>query len=74
MTIKIPSNTLICSLQKQNELDTGFTDIPKIISEEDVDILPYMVWTEEKMKAVHISSAEHDDVLVTTKGSIKAVM
>ncbi|XP_026074219.1 poly [ADP-ribose] polymerase 4-like [Carassius auratus] len=36
----------------QNELDTGFTDIPKIISEEDVDILPYMGWTEEKPKDI----------------------
>ncbi|XP_051760823.1 LOW QUALITY PROTEIN: protein mono-ADP-ribosyltransferase PARP4-like [Ctenopharyngodon idella] len=31
----------------QNELDTGLTDIPKLISEEDVDILPYMGWTED---------------------------
>ncbi|XP_026074201.1 poly [ADP-ribose] polymerase 4-like isoform X1 [Carassius auratus] len=46
----------------QNELDTGFTDIPKIISEEDVDILPYMGWTEEKLKteAVHMIAAEDD--------------
>uniref|UniRef100_A0A673GBL8 Poly [ADP-ribose] polymerase n=1 Tax=Sinocyclocheilus rhinocerous TaxID=307959 RepID=A0A673GBL8_9TELE len=41
--------------REQNELDTGFTDIPKIISEEDVDILPYMGSTEEKLKSVHIS-------------------
>ncbi|XP_059355827.1 protein mono-ADP-ribosyltransferase PARP4-like isoform X2 [Carassius carassius] len=47
--------------RQQNELDTGFTDIPKIISEEDVDILPYMGWTEEKLEAVDISSAEDDD-------------
>ncbi|XP_052461765.1 protein mono-ADP-ribosyltransferase PARP4-like [Carassius gibelio] len=48
----------------QNELDTGFTDIPKIISEEDVDILPYMGWTEEKLEteAVHIIAAEDDDM------------
>ncbi|XP_016143871.1 poly [ADP-ribose] polymerase 4-like [Sinocyclocheilus grahami] len=46
----------------QNELDTGFTDIPKIISEEDVDILPYMGWTEEKLKATHIIGAEDDDM------------
>ncbi|XP_065105067.1 protein mono-ADP-ribosyltransferase PARP4-like isoform X3 [Paramisgurnus dabryanus] len=32
----------------QNQLDTGFTDIPKLIAEEDVDILPYMGWTEEE--------------------------
>ncbi|XP_016110982.1 poly [ADP-ribose] polymerase 4-like isoform X2 [Sinocyclocheilus grahami] len=48
--------------REQNELDTGFTDISKIISEEDVDILPYMDWTEGKLKAVHISSAEDDDM------------
>ncbi|XP_016309739.1 poly [ADP-ribose] polymerase 4-like isoform X4 [Sinocyclocheilus anshuiensis] len=47
--------------REQNELDTGFTDIPKIISEEDVNILPYMGWTEEKLKSAHISSAEDDD-------------
>uniref|UniRef100_A0A671RIC6 Poly [ADP-ribose] polymerase n=1 Tax=Sinocyclocheilus anshuiensis TaxID=1608454 RepID=A0A671RIC6_9TELE len=60
--------------REQNELDTGFTDISKIISEEDVDTLPYMGWTEGKLKAVHISSAEDDDVWVTKKGSIKSVM
>ncbi|XP_059417322.1 protein mono-ADP-ribosyltransferase PARP4-like [Carassius carassius] len=46
----------------QTELDTGFTDIPKIISEEDVDILPYMGWTEEKLETVHIIAAEDDDM------------
>ncbi|XP_051565947.1 protein mono-ADP-ribosyltransferase PARP4-like isoform X9 [Myxocyprinus asiaticus] len=35
----------------QNQLDTGFTDIPKLIAEEDVDILSYMGWTEEKQTA-----------------------
>ncbi|XP_051563923.1 protein mono-ADP-ribosyltransferase PARP4 isoform X2 [Myxocyprinus asiaticus] len=35
----------------QNQLDTGFTDIPKLIAEEDVDILSYMGWTEEKQFA-----------------------
>ncbi|XP_048050208.1 protein mono-ADP-ribosyltransferase PARP4-like isoform X2 [Megalobrama amblycephala] len=46
----------------QNELDTGLTDIPKVISEEDVDILPYMGWTEEKLKAAHIIAAEEDHI------------
>ncbi|XP_056321137.1 protein mono-ADP-ribosyltransferase PARP4-like [Danio aesculapii] len=32
--------------REPNELDTGFTDIPKLISEEGVDILPYMDWSE----------------------------
>ncbi|XP_067299714.1 protein mono-ADP-ribosyltransferase PARP4-like isoform X2 [Pseudorasbora parva] len=40
----------------QNEIETGLTDIPKLISEEDVDILPYMSWTEEK--AEHVIGAE----------------
>uniref|UniRef100_A0A8C1E1X5 Poly [ADP-ribose] polymerase n=1 Tax=Cyprinus carpio carpio TaxID=630221 RepID=A0A8C1E1X5_CYPCA len=58
--------------REQNELDTGFTDIPKIISEEDVDILPYMDWTEEKLKTVHIIGAE-DDISVIIKCSITAM-
>uniref|UniRef100_A0A8C2EKX9 Poly [ADP-ribose] polymerase n=1 Tax=Cyprinus carpio TaxID=7962 RepID=A0A8C2EKX9_CYPCA len=66
--------TSFVAIEKRNELDTGFTDIPKIISEEDVDILPYMGWNEEKLKAVHISSSEDDDVWVTTEGSIKAII
>ncbi|KAF5902021.1 poly [ADP-ribose] polymerase 4 isoform X1, partial [Clarias magur] len=32
----------------QDQPDPGFTDVPKIIEEEDVDILPYMAWTEQK--------------------------
>ncbi|KAL1268030.1 hypothetical protein QQF64_033393 [Cirrhinus molitorella] len=47
--------------REQNELDTGFTDIPKIISEEDVDILPYMGWTEDKLMTADVSDYEDDD-------------
>ncbi len=57
----------MCSLQEQNELDTGFTDILQIVSEEDVDILPCMGWTEEKLKTAYIIGAEDDEVSVTTK-------
>ncbi|KAM9487332.1 protein mono-ADP-ribosyltransferase PARP4 [Clarias gariepinus] len=32
----------------QDQPDSGFTNVPKIIEEEDVDILPYMAWTEQK--------------------------
>ncbi|XP_058624150.1 uncharacterized protein LOC131535078 isoform X2 [Onychostoma macrolepis] len=53
----------------QNELDTGFTDIPKIISEEDVDILPYIGWTEEKLKTAHIIGAEDDDMELCSSSS-----
>ncbi|XP_073702026.1 protein mono-ADP-ribosyltransferase PARP4-like [Garra rufa] len=47
--------------REQNELDTGFTDIPKIISEENVDILPYIGWTEEKLKAADIGAEDDED-------------
>ncbi|XP_058617206.1 protein mono-ADP-ribosyltransferase PARP4-like isoform X2 [Onychostoma macrolepis] len=55
--------------REQNELDPGFTDIPEIISEEDVDILPYMGWTEEKLKSAHIIGAEDDDVSMESEES-----
>ncbi|XP_036417467.1 protein mono-ADP-ribosyltransferase PARP4 isoform X2 [Colossoma macropomum] len=32
----------------QQQPDSGITDVPKLIAEEDVDILPYMGWTEEE--------------------------
>ncbi|XP_062861653.1 protein mono-ADP-ribosyltransferase PARP4 [Trichomycterus rosablanca] len=32
----------------QDQPDSGFTDVPKIIAEEDVDILPYIGWTDEE--------------------------
>ncbi|KAK7153948.1 hypothetical protein R3I94_007341 [Phoxinus phoxinus] len=51
----------------QNEPDTGLTDIPKLISEEDVDILPYMGWTEEKLMAQHIIGAEEDGIWLESK-------
>ncbi|KAI7809102.1 hypothetical protein IRJ41_025844, partial [Triplophysa rosa] len=35
----------------QNQLDTGFTDISKLIQEENVDILPYMRWTQKEQTA-----------------------
>ncbi|KAF4087248.1 hypothetical protein AMELA_G00093690 [Ameiurus melas] len=31
----------------QEQPESGFTDVPKIIAEEDVDILSYMGWTEQ---------------------------
>ncbi|KAL1268029.1 hypothetical protein QQF64_033392 [Cirrhinus molitorella] len=47
--------------REQNELETGFTDIPKIISEENVDILPYIGWAEEKLMTADVIVAEDDD-------------
>ncbi|XP_073702452.1 protein mono-ADP-ribosyltransferase PARP4-like [Garra rufa] len=47
--------------REQNGFDTGVTDVPKIISEEDVDILPYVGWTEEKLMTVDSIDAEDDD-------------
>ncbi|GAA6094683.1 protein mono-ADP-ribosyltransferase PARP4 isoform X8 [Tachysurus ichikawai] len=34
--------------QDKEKPDSGFTDVPKIIAEEDVDILSYMGWREHK--------------------------
>uniref|UniRef100_A0A7N6BL54 Poly [ADP-ribose] polymerase n=1 Tax=Anabas testudineus TaxID=64144 RepID=A0A7N6BL54_ANATE len=30
------------------QTDQGFTDVPKLIAEEDVDILPYISWTSQE--------------------------
>ncbi|XP_066542363.1 protein mono-ADP-ribosyltransferase PARP4-like isoform X2 [Hoplias malabaricus] len=40
--------------------ESGITDVPKIIAEEDVDVLPYMGWTEEKQMSLE---EEEEDVL-----------
>lgn len=50
------------------------TDISELISEEDVDILPYMRWSEEKLMDQHIIGAEDNDIWVTTKQSITALV
>ncbi|XP_077071730.1 protein mono-ADP-ribosyltransferase PARP4 isoform X2 [Siphateles boraxobius] len=57
----------------QNELDTGLTDIPKLISEEDVDILPYMGWTEEKFMAQDFIDAEEDDTWLISGESCSGI-
>ncbi|XP_041931253.1 protein mono-ADP-ribosyltransferase PARP4-like isoform X2 [Alosa sapidissima] len=38
--------------------DEGFTDIPKLIAEEDVDLLPYMGWEDEE--AATLKEEEED--------------
>ncbi|XP_066543100.1 protein mono-ADP-ribosyltransferase PARP4 isoform X2 [Hoplias malabaricus] len=40
--------------------ESGITDVPKIIAEEDVDVLPYMGWTEEKQ----MSSEEEEEAVL----------
>ncbi|XP_056611190.1 protein mono-ADP-ribosyltransferase PARP4 isoform X2 [Triplophysa dalaica] len=42
----------------QNQLDPGFTDIPKLIQEENVDILPYMRWTQKEQTAEILNEEE----------------
>ncbi|KAK7913696.1 hypothetical protein WMY93_013907 [Mugilogobius chulae] len=34
--------------ERDSEEEGGFTDIPKLIAEEDVDFLPYITWAEEE--------------------------
>ncbi|KAB5576919.1 hypothetical protein PHYPO_G00204060 [Pangasianodon hypophthalmus] len=46
----------------QEQLDSGFTDIPKIIAEEDVDILSYMGWTEQKQWSQELQYCLLEDV------------
>ncbi|XP_056321136.1 protein mono-ADP-ribosyltransferase PARP4-like [Danio aesculapii] len=46
-----------------NELDTGFTDIPKLISEEDVDILPYMRWTEDDLDSFAPAERGREEII-----------
>ncbi|GAA6089580.1 protein mono-ADP-ribosyltransferase PARP4 isoform X1 [Tachysurus ichikawai] len=38
--------------------DSGFTDVPKIIAEEDVDILSYMGWREHKPRSQESESLD----------------
>uniref|UniRef100_A0A3B3ZWT4 Poly [ADP-ribose] polymerase n=1 Tax=Periophthalmus magnuspinnatus TaxID=409849 RepID=A0A3B3ZWT4_9GOBI len=38
--------------ERDSEEERGFTDIPKLIAEEDVDFLPYMCWAEEESTLV----------------------
>uniref|UniRef100_A0A8B9LMG0 Poly [ADP-ribose] polymerase n=1 Tax=Astyanax mexicanus TaxID=7994 RepID=A0A8B9LMG0_ASTMX len=40
--------TSFVAIEERDQPDSGITDVPKIIAEEDVDILPYMGWTEEE--------------------------
>ncbi len=39
-------------------------------SQEDVDIFPYISWTNEKLKTAHIIGAEDDYAWVTVKCSV----
>lgn len=34
--------------QDSEQPDAGFTDVPKLISDEDVDFLPYLSWQQEE--------------------------
>ncbi|XP_060785558.1 protein mono-ADP-ribosyltransferase PARP4 isoform X2 [Neoarius graeffei] len=41
--------------------DSGFTDVPKIIAEEDVDILSYMGWTEQETMCMALSDRDEEE-------------
>ncbi|KAK3543416.1 hypothetical protein QTP70_020438 [Hemibagrus guttatus] len=45
----------------QEQPDSGFTDVPKIIAEEDVDILSYMGWTEHKRYSREESEPDEEE-------------
>ncbi|TSV41644.1 Poly [ADP-ribose] polymerase 4 [Bagarius yarrelli] len=44
----------------QERPDSGFTDVPKIIAEEDVDILFYMGWREHKQGGGESDDEDYD--------------
>ncbi|KAL7881723.1 hypothetical protein AOLI_G00085710 [Acnodon oligacanthus] len=46
----------------QQQPDSGITDVPKLVAEEDVDILPYMGWTEEEQESFIDECMEIDSV------------
>ncbi|XP_029558577.1 protein mono-ADP-ribosyltransferase PARP4 isoform X1 [Salmo trutta] len=39
--------------------DVGFTDVPKLISDEDVDFLPYLSWQEEEYERDGMDLGSH---------------
>ncbi|KAK2850221.1 hypothetical protein Q7C36_009004 [Tachysurus vachellii] len=47
--------------------DSGFTDVPKIIAEEDVDILSYMGWREHKQRS---QESESPDIIDSSELSV----
>ncbi|XP_047670615.1 protein mono-ADP-ribosyltransferase PARP4 isoform X2 [Tachysurus fulvidraco] len=51
--------------------DSGFTDVPKIIAEEDVDILPYMGWREHRQRSQESESPDIIDASELYVGSCK---
>ncbi|KAM9709431.1 LOW QUALITY PROTEIN: protein mono-ADP-ribosyltransferase PARP4-like, partial [Menidia menidia] len=39
--------TSFVAVEERDSEDSGFTDVPQLIAQEDVDFLPYMGWTPE---------------------------
>lgn len=55
-------------MKNQEQPASGFTDVPKIIAEEDVDILSYMDWTEfEQVSLSQCSNLKLNERHINTK-------
>lgn len=51
-----PPNQIDLSLFQDSEQTEGFTDIPKLIAEEDVDSLPYISWISDQAQKESINT------------------
>uniref|UniRef100_A0A673WGD3 Poly [ADP-ribose] polymerase n=1 Tax=Salmo trutta TaxID=8032 RepID=A0A673WGD3_SALTR len=45
--------------ERVQQPDVGFTDVPKLISDEDVDFLPYLSWQEEEYERDGMDLGSH---------------
>uniref|UniRef100_A0A8C6TID0 Poly [ADP-ribose] polymerase n=1 Tax=Neogobius melanostomus TaxID=47308 RepID=A0A8C6TID0_9GOBI len=60
--------TSFVAIEERSEEEKGFTDIPELIAEEDVDFLPYMSWAsmedfDEEDSYDQVSSSSPDSVV-----------
>lgn len=51
-------------MKNQEQPASGFTDVPKIIAEEDVDILSYMDWTEFEQVSLFFSAKDSNSLFM----------
>ncbi|KAL0963603.1 hypothetical protein UPYG_G00308490 [Umbra pygmaea] len=47
------------------QTDVGYTDVPKLISGEDVDFLPYLSWQEEEELTASVAEEEQEEEELT---------
>lgn len=64
-TLELPTKLNPSTLfQDSQQPEDGFTDIPKMIEEEDVDFLPYVGWATEEQPAEKSYEVVHTKCVV----------